>query len=163
MVSDQALQNVGRQHVICLGNPLHGDDGFGPAVFEALQAQTWGESVGVYCAGTRGLDAVGLFADCAQAIVVDAMPGDPADGKLGLLDVRDLAAAEPAMIWHGAGLEQLLALLPVCLEKLPTIQVLVARTELPVPFRETLSPATRQAVGRAVEWVQQQVSGAVYA
>lgn len=149
----------GRCHVICFGNPLHGDDGFGPAVYDALQGLGLPENVKVFAAGVRGLDALSLFDHCERAIVVDAMPSEPADGSLAVLDNAALADGKPAMVWHGAGVEQVLSLLPVCLAKVPTIQVLVARTEQPTPFRLSLSTATGEAVSHAVDWVSAQVAG----
>ena len=60
------------RHVIGFGNPLHGDDGFAAAVCEALQRLPLAPDVLVFDAGTRGLDALALLADCDEAILIDA-------------------------------------------------------------------------------------------
>ena len=60
------------RHVICFGNELHGDDGFGAAVHRRLAAMPLPADARLFEAGTRGLDALGLFEGCAEAILVDA-------------------------------------------------------------------------------------------
>ena len=104
-------------HVICFGNELHGDDGFGPAVHARLAAAPVPEHVRLLRADIAGLAAIGCFEGCGQAIVVDALRGFGPAGSLHALDPADFAAdaarAEAAAGFHGAGLGALLQLLPL--------------------------------------------------
>lgn len=46
-----------RLRVLCFGNPLHGDDGYGPAVALALRKQVKCAGADIVDCGNRGLDA----------------------------------------------------------------------------------------------------------
>ena len=81
-----------RIHVICFGNELHGDDGFGPAVHAHLAAAPLPAHVRLMRADIAGLAAIGCFEGCAQAIVVDALRGFGPAGSLHALDPADFAA-----------------------------------------------------------------------
>ncbi len=47
-----------RLRVLCFGNPLHGDDGYGPAVALALRKQVKCAGADIVDCGNRGLDAL---------------------------------------------------------------------------------------------------------
>lgn len=146
-----------RVNVICFGNPLHGDDGFGPAVCELLRSQPWPAQVGIHEAGIRGIDTLDLFAACDHAILIDAMVDDSPSGDLLLLDPDSILPEAGGLLTHGAGLGHLLALLPTCVATPPSLEILVASTEPPVQFQPRLSAATAAAVPRAADWVSERV------
>jgi hydrogenase maturation protease len=62
------------QHIICFGNLLLGDDGFGIHVFRRLK-EGWvlPRHVRVFEGGVAGLQALPYFENCRKAIVVDAL------------------------------------------------------------------------------------------
>jgi hydrogenase maturation protease len=96
------------RHILCFGNPLHGDDGFGPAVHERLAELPLPKTLRLFDAGTPGLAALALFHDCDEAIVVDALaPGD-APGRLSQPAPGRAIAMEDVLPGHGVGVGYLL-------------------------------------------------------
>ena len=61
-----------KRHVLCFGNELHGDDGFGIGVYAQLNQLEWPNDVELFNAGIAGLDALRFLQDCRQAVLVDA-------------------------------------------------------------------------------------------
>lgn len=135
-----------RLRILCFGNDLHGDDGFGPALGAALRRRGPPADVAIVDCGIRGLDAVQFFSDCAEVVVVDALLGSQ-PGRLH--DLPADAVPPEAGRGHGSGLGDLLRSLPVLLERLPAIRVLAAETAACTPFRPGLSPALAAAVETA--------------
>ena len=76
-----------RIHVICFGNELHGDDGFGPAVHARLAAAPVPEHVRLLRADIAGLAAIGCF---EQSVIA----------SLGWDKVRFHAPLEPGDLVH---------------------------------------------------------------
>ena len=54
-------------HIICFGNALHGDDGFGPTVYTHLGETALPPGVRLFCADTAGVGALALASDAALA------------------------------------------------------------------------------------------------
>lgn len=146
-----------RTHVICFGNELHGDDGFGPAVFAELQTQPLPGYVRLYRADVAGLSALNCFADCDRALVVDAIRGFGAVGSVHRLTVNDVVAEE-SLSGHGAGVGSVLELLPSALPTLPCVDVLGAEVEDVSPFHMGLTPRVAAAIPEAIEHVLRWVS-----
>lgn len=149
------------RHVICFGNPLHGDDGFASVVYRHLATQSLPGDVRIFEAGTRGLDAIELLLGCTQALLVDVLaPNGRAGGlyELGADDVTpELTTTMPG---HGAGVGELLRLLPLCTEQPPQIRILATRADRVLPFQPGLSPPVAAAVAPALEQVQHWLQGA---
>ncbi len=137
-------------HVLCFGNLLHGDDGFGIHVYRCLQAHLAGRAMRVYEVGLRGLDALPLFEGCQRAILVDALhePGSPA-GTL-----RELAAAEIPLDSgansHAAGVGYLLQALAATRLQAPPTRLIGAVAASVTPFTDRLSPPLAAALPAAV-------------
>ncbi len=136
--------------VVCFGNPLHGDDGFGHAVYRRLCALPPPRPVEACEAGVRGLDAAPLFAGCARVIVVDALAAGGRPGTLHELRPEEVPVEPAAAGGHGAGLGALLAALGELVERPPRITVLAAEAAAIRPFAPGLSPAVAAAVEPAV-------------
>ena len=100
------MSDRSRLRILCFGNPLHGDDGFGPAVALALRRLLAAGTAEVIDCGNRGLDALHYFENVRQVIVVDAMAG-PRPGTVHLLGPRDVPV-EDHHGGHGAGVGYLL-------------------------------------------------------
>ncbi len=103
--------------VLCFGNELHGDDGFGIAVGQQLAQHPLPPPWELHLVGTRGLDALALLQGCRQAVLVDAQMTDGVPGRLHWRDaVATREALEaPAASVHTAGIDALLGSLR-CLE-----------------------------------------------
>ncbi|MFM2058043.1 MAG: hypothetical protein RLY71_2428 [Pseudomonadota bacterium] len=154
--------------VLCFGNELHGDDGFGPAVGRRLAddpARPLPPGWQLHQIGTRGLDALALLHDCAAAILVDA--AEP-QGQPGRLCTPDLAgmAPEPVLAGHGLGIGSLLQALHALHDAAgptprpgPALRLLTAEMSALTPFRLGLSEAVEAAVAPAAAQVRQWMEG----
>lgn len=134
-------------HIVCFGNPLHGDDGFGPAVYQRLAALPLPDNVRVFDAGTPGLAALALFQGCHEVMVVDAVASGGIPGTLSRLS-PNVVTSEITLPGHGTGVGYLLkavAALPDC----PRIEIIAAEILGAAPFRPGLSKPVRQAVDDA--------------
>lgn len=139
-------------HVICLGNPMHGDDGFGAAVHRHLAPLTWPAGVAV-------LDWVALgggiepFRGCGQALVVDALPpGSGAPGEVLRLETypEDVRAGGTAAL-----LDNVRRLLCPA----PAITILGAVAVRCVPFHSGLSPLVAAAAETVAAMVTRELGG----
>ena len=140
-------------HVICFGNELHGDDGFGPAVHARLAAAALPAGVRLMRADLAGLAAIACFEGCAQAIIVDAVRGFGLPGSLHDLDASaiaaDAAGDEARAGFHGAGVGSLLQLLPAALDQVPAIRLVGVEAGRIQAFSPGLSAAVAAAVDKA--------------
>jgi hydrogenase maturation protease len=77
--------------VLGLGNVLMGDDGLGPAVVNAFEAEyAVGSDVQVIDLGTPGLDLLPWLADVDRVILVDTVKSDLPPGTLRVYTKDDL-------------------------------------------------------------------------
>ena len=73
-------------HLICLGNALHADDGFGAALAHRLGALVWPDNIRVLN-GSGRFGPVDLFEHCRLALVLEAVPAHfGAPGEIVRLD-----------------------------------------------------------------------------
>ncbi|RDH44109.1 hydrogenase maturation protease [Zooshikella ganghwensis] len=69
--------------IICLGNPLHGDDGIGFHIFNRLQHQyTWPPHIELIDGGTGGITLIPCFFHCHKVIMIDAVNNPSQAGQL---------------------------------------------------------------------------------
>lgn len=147
-----------RPHVLlCLGNELHGDDGFGPAVGAALAAQGLPAPWRLVQAGTRGLEALAVLQDCQAAIVVDAAAPAGQPGRLRRWRPEQIAL-EDARADHGLGLGWVLRALQslhaTTPGDAPRLLILTAEMSELASFRIGLSAPVQAAVAGTVASVQ---------
>lgn len=149
---------TGRTRILCFGNPLAGDDGFGPAVGAALARRQLPADVLACSLPVRGWDALESFADCDTAIVVDVVQGS--GSTAGTLAWHDPATLndDARRGEHALGLAGILRLLPTRLPSPPTIRILGVEPALVVPCRPQLSTAVAAAVPRAIAMIEESLS-----
>ena len=143
-------------HVLCFGNPWHGDDGFGLHVLRRLREQRGlPPQVRTFDAGTAGLNALPLFEECAKAVLVDAVRTGADIGQLHLLRLNDRFPTMNQQAMHGAGVEHLLAALPAAFANgtVPRLVLIGAEIGQITPFTTVLSPQVAATVGEAVALV----------
>lgn len=145
-----------RIHIICFGNELHGDDGFGAAMHDRLSQLPLPGHVRLYRADIAGLAALDCFEHCTDAIVVDALQGYGPPGSVHELDAGSVAPEEPGGS-HGTGVGGLLRMLPEVLPRLPRIRVVGAEIARIDAFRPGLSGAVTAALGPATQRILRHV------
>lgn len=153
-----------RVHVICFGNLLSGDDGFGIHVHQRLRARPLlgnGLLVELFDAGLSGMAALAHFEDCDVAIVVDALAFAGDEGRVERLSLSELALPREAFSAHALDLNHLLHVLPIVFEgrRQPEVIVVGAQIRPPGPgFSMELSETLARAVHDAVERVEAELA-----
>ena len=135
--------------VVCFGNPLHGDDGFGAHVCRRLRER----GIPAIDAGTAGLNALAHFENCAKAVIVDALRTGGSPGTVHRLRACDLRPAGGEFSLHELGVNTLLAALSAQPHEAPEIVLIGAEVGHISPFTDCLSPALEAALPAAVDRV----------
>jgi hydrogenase maturation protease len=143
--------------VLCLGNPWHGDDGFGHHVFRHLQdVNGLPPGVTLVDAGVAGLNALWWLDGCAKAVLVDAVRVGAPVGTVHRLDPSELEPPGDERSLHELGLTSLLAAHAAASDA-ADIVVIGAEVGPVRPFTDVLSPALRAAIPTAAAMVVREV------
>jgi len=150
MTASSATGAVRRRHIICFGNPLHGDDGFGPAVYARLAAHHWPDGVRVSDAGTAGPNALALFEGFDAIVVVDASSPAGHPGRLWR-PTREEVVAEVSAAGHGVGVGHLVRCVEATFDPRPEISFVAVEASQTTPFRMGLSDPVARTVDAVVD------------
>lgn len=143
--------------VICLGNPLMGDDGIGPAVYDRLRQLPLPGKVELIDGGTAGLALLDLFADAGRVILVDAVDMGLPAGTVREFQLDQVVLSEQEKLsWHQAGLAEVL-LLAREMELLPEDLLVIGVQPERVERLQGLSGKVGAAVTSAVATVMAQL------
>lgn len=140
--------------ILCVGNPLMGDDGVGTAVREILEAE-WALPAGVRLmdGGVWGLQLLPDVEDATHLLIVDAIDGGSAPGTLLTLDGDAIPAyLERRLSAHEIGVADVLAVADLCGTRPPVLRAVGIQPER-VVWAEELSPVVRDAVPALVHMV----------
>ncbi|MCW8891313.1 MAG: hydrogenase maturation protease [Sedimenticola sp.] len=137
------------RHLICFGNELHGDDGFGPAVFRRLAVMDIPKEWRLFDAGNRGLDTLALFEACEEVILVDAAAPAGHPGRLSQ-PLPEVIKEESALPGHGAGVGYLLKALNSLNGQPPLLRIITAEMSSLTPFQPELSAPVAEAIDETV-------------
>jgi hydrogenase maturation protease len=137
------------RHIICFGNPLHGDDGFGPAVYQRLASFPLPDGLRLFDCGTAGLGALSAFDECDEAVVVDALAPAGSPGRLSYPSPEEIFL-ENVVAGHASGVGYLLRVLATRPDRSPKIRILAAEAATVAPFQPGLSEPVARAVEEAV-------------
>lgn len=146
---------LARRQILCFGNELHGDDGFGPAVGRRLAEGGLPAGWVLQPVGTRALDALALLLDCDAAILVDAEAPGGCPGHLRERRADELLP-EATRTGHGQGLGFVLQALPQLRPPgAPPLRLRILTAEMDGlrRFDPVLSPGVMQAVDIAQQWL----------
>jgi hydrogenase 3 maturation protease len=146
------------RHIVCFGNELHGDDGFGAHIYAQLCQLTWPNDVEIFNAGIAGLNALRFLEDCSLAILVDALANFGNVGEICVLRPENLADRPQRLTGHSLGIPYLLEALNVIRNPLPAILIVGVEIAAVTPFSSGLSDKTEQAVPKTVQLIQDLLS-----
>lgn len=141
--------------IICLGNLLHGDDGVGFHVFNALSLSDLPDNVEIIDGRTAGLALIPMFKHCHQVVLVDLIKIDKADNKklgdvLVLEDVGNQLNSPNFNFEHGGSLTELVAMLDVYLHEKPTVDFVGVFGTDTEAFKASLTPALHSSINQIV-------------
>lgn len=130
-------------HLICLGNPLHADDGFGAVMAHRLNRLEWPDRVRVMD-GTGKTSPLALFENCRRAVIIEAVPRHlGAPGEIVRLN-GDTYQGHPPDQFSG-GTASVLATVRRLVAPLPAMEVIGPVACNRLPFAPGLSPLTMAA------------------
>lgn len=141
------------RHIICFGNPLHGDDGFGPAVHNRLALLPPPSGLRLTDAGAPRLAALMLFEGCDEVIIVDTLAPKGMAGRL-THPLPESIADEASLPGHGVDVGYLLRALAATCEQAPRIKILAVEASAITPFQPGLSEPVARAVEQAVTFLR---------
>ncbi len=138
--------------ILGLGNVLMGDDGFGPVVVRAFDAEyDAGDDVEVVDLGTPGLDLTPWLADSPRVIIVDTVKSELPAGTLRKYTKADLLERAPTARTspHDPGVKETLLTLEFA-GRAPRDVTLIGAVPARTDLRLDLSDPVRSAVPAAV-------------
>jgi len=141
--------------VLGLGNVLMRDDGLGPAVVRAFEAEyVVPPDVEVVDLGTPGLDLLPWLADVERVILVDTVKSDRPPGTVLVYDKADIMRHAPMQRIgpHDPGVKDALFALEFA-GRAPREVVLIGVVPVTTAMGLDLSPPVQAAVADAVEHV----------
>jgi len=139
--------------IICLGNPLMGDDGVGIAVYEVLRQKTLPEGVALVEAGTIGLGLLHLLEGAGRVILVDAVEMGLVPGTVRRFTPEQVRViGDPVASLHQSGVAQAL-LLGEEMGLLPKELILFGIQPQHIERRQGLSAPVELAVSEVVSQV----------
>lgn len=145
---------MGMRHIVCFGNELHGDDGFGIRIYAQLRQLIWPKNVEIFNAGIAGLNALRFLENCSRVILVDALANFGHVGEIFVLKPEDLADRPQQLTGHGLGIPYLLEALKIIREPLPDILIVGVEIAAVTPFSSGLSDKTEQAVPKTIHLIR---------
>jgi hydrogenase maturation protease len=143
-----------KSRVLCLGNELIADDGFGPAVARALAARD-GIEAEVMVTAESGFYLLDYVHDCDQLIVVDTVMTGGVPGTLYEFHERDFPAAHCPSPHYVGLFETLAAGRGVGLHMPDAVLILACEARDLSSIGTPMSPEVQAAVPPAVERVEQ--------
>lgn len=147
------MSDFQRQHIVCFGNELHGDDGVGIHIYRRLRQSVWPQSVGLFNAGILGLNALSMLDSCEFAILVDALASRGRPGRVHAYVPTIVDAAEED-ISHEAGIPYLLKAMNVLFKMPPEILIVGIEVQSIKAFCPELSEPVRQSIEPAVALIR---------
>lgn len=126
-------------HVLCFGNLLHGDDGFGIHVHRLLAARLDPLRTRLIEVGVRGIDALGLLHTPSHVVLVDALRDPEMEpGTVCVIDGNRVEADTSAPL-HGGDAAWLMQAMRASLRPVPTMTLVGAVVGAILPFEARLS------------------------
>lgn len=132
--------------LICLGNSLHADDGFGTAVHRRLAARAWPGHVCLHDGSEGGV--LDVLRQCRQAVLITALShrlGPP--GQVLRLTEAEIPADPQGPL--GAGPASIVVAMRRLMQRPPETEILGAVAALQIPFSAGLTPLVAAAVETA--------------
>ncbi|MBR9690720.1 hydrogenase maturation protease [Candidatus Woesearchaeota archaeon] len=110
--------------IFFIGNPLGGDDGIGPYLYNELKDLSGFKDFELHELGVIGLDLINYVDDNDKLIIIDALKTGKDVGKVMVLDEKSISNEFIPVSLHDLGVEQTLAILRMYKPKLERINII---------------------------------------
>ncbi|UZE92537.1 MAG: hydrogenase maturation protease [Methanosarcinales archaeon] len=152
--------------ILCCGNPLAADDGFGISVFDELKKKELPENVQLICAGTAGLDLLFYIEGLDKVVIVDAIRSGREIGTIQRF-TRD-HFPEPSLVrfsLHELGLIDVIKAGDMTMQTNMPKDIVIIGVEIEkvnqIRWHVGLTPKVSQAIPSVVEMTLKEVFGGV--
>lgn len=146
-------------HVLCFGNLLHGDDGFGIHVHRQLSGRLCAERTTLIEAGTRSMDVLAMLDRPSHVVLVDALHHPQScPGTVRVIDGNALDAEESGAV-HGGGVSWLVQAMRVSIAPAPRVTLVGAVVSGVRGFVPHLSSALAERIEEVAGLVEQLADG----
>ena len=125
--------------IIFVGNPLGGDDGIGPYLYDQLKDDSKLKDFKMLELGVIGLDMISYIEDNDKLIIVDAVRSEKNIGDVILLGENDLSKDLNLVSQHDFGVEQTATILRLHMPKLKKINIIGIKVSNIKSFTDKLS------------------------
>jgi hydrogenase maturation protease len=132
--------------VLFFGNAMHGDDGLGPALCQALAAMPLPEQISLHDLGLRVFDALGLFEVSDSVVLVDALAPQGHPGRAHELTPKDICAQTSGLSLHHLSVPDVLALLSIRGVPAPEVRIFAVEAAELGPWSCRLSDSLQAAM-----------------
>lgn len=134
--------------VVFIGNPLGGDDGIGPFLYQQLKDNPRLQGFELLELGVIGFDLLSYIDDNDTLIIVDALISKKDIGKVVLLEEKDLSKEISLISQHDFGVEQTAVILRRYKPTLKKIYVIGVSIRKTTAFTDTLSDELKKRITR---------------
>jgi len=142
--------------ILCLGNEIASDDGFGPFIASSLLEQgEIDDCVEVVSAALAGFSLIDLLANRKKTLIVDTIiTGRCPPGTVNLFAAGMLTPSKNLITSHQISLPTALTLGKMLgAEMPPLVDIVTVEAEDIETLSETMTPAVQQAVGKALNLI----------
>lgn len=144
--------------ILCLGNEIASDDGFGPYIARRLlEGGEIDGGVEVISAAVAGFNLIDLLAGREKVLIVDTiLTGVSAPGTLSIFTAGILTPGKNLVTSHQISLPVALSLGKMLgAEMPPVVDIITVEAEDLETFSEQLTPAVQQAAEKALDLVKE--------
>lgn len=150
--------------ILCCGNPLAADDGFGISVFEELKKKELPENAQLICAGTAGLDLLFYIDGVDKVVIIDAIRSGREIGTIQRFTRDDIP--EPNLVrfsLHELGLVDVIKAGDMAMQTSMPKDIVIIGVEIEkvnqIKWHVGLTPKVSQAIPNVVEMTLNEVYG----
>jgi hydrogenase maturation protease len=132
--------------VVFVGNPLGGDDGIGPYLYNELKNSPQLKRYQLLELGVIGFDLISYIDDGDILIIVDAVYSEKDIGQVVILEEKDLSKGISLISMHDFGVEQTALILRQYKPTLKKIKVIGINVQHANAFTDELSPDLKKKI-----------------
>ena len=145
--------------ILCIGNPLHGNDAVGHAVFKHLSSVKLPEGADLIDGGTGGLTLLPMFRDVPRVLVVDVADTGDAVGTIKIFKAieQGLPTGVVSGAEHGGDLTTLMAMLPIYVNKLPDVDLICVSAKGVIHFKPEMQPQIERVIAEVCDQIKHYV------
>ncbi|MFH1721294.1 MAG: hydrogenase maturation protease [Candidatus Altiarchaeota archaeon] len=130
--------------VLFVGNPLAGDDGIGPHLYDELNDHPSLKNFDLVQSGVMGLDIIPSLKEDDRLLIVDAIRSKDGFGEVVLVGEKQISSGFFPISPHDFGAEQTIKMVRALMPDFKEIQIIGVKINLTEEFKDSLSPILQE-------------------